>query len=230
MLDLAEQIVRAVDEAVAPVTADEARARAGSRTHFRRTAVVATVVSVLLGSVAIVGVLAVLGVGRHTTAVRVHAPSATTITSTSAPVFRGPQPPPLGDVIAKLDISRIDVHWDILQGTTLADEAKGPIHDPATPLPGQYGNVVIEGHRTTHGAPFYKLDELRPGDLIDITTTAGQFEYMVDGSFEVPGAGRAPFPANVMDRVSSRTNSLTLITDTPVYSAAQRLVVTAFRA
>jgi sortase A len=35
-----------------------------------------------------------------------------------------------------------------------------------TAAPGGSGNVVIAGHRTTHGAPFGDLDRLQPGDLV----------------------------------------------------------------
>ena len=37
---------------------------------------------------------------------------------------------------------------------------------PETPLPGQEGNAAIAGHRTTYGAPFNRIDELKPGDEI----------------------------------------------------------------
>ena len=50
-----------------------------------------------------------------------------------------------------------------VEGVQLDDLAKGPGHYPGTPLPGQIGNAAIAGHRTTHGAPFFRLNELDAG-------------------------------------------------------------------
>jgi sortase A len=226
MLDL-EQVARAIDDAVAPVTADEARARAGARTHFRRTAVIVSITAALLAGAAIFALLVALGIGRHTNTVVVTQPSATVTnppTSNSSPAAR------LGDPIGKIVIPRIDVDWVFVEGSSLADEAKGPIHDPDSPMPGEDGNVVIAGHRTTHGAPFSRLDELQPGDVIQITTLSGGFTYIVDDSFIVPPqGGTSLFPANILESTGCGhgSRSLTLITNAPKYSADERLVVTA---
>ncbi len=48
--------------------------------------------------------------------------------------------------------------------------------------PGQGSNVVVAGHLQLHQVPavFWRLDELQPGDLIQITTDSGQrFAYQV---------------------------------------------------
>ena len=50
---------------------------------------------------------------------------------------------------------------------------------PTTPLPGQPGNAVIAGHRTTYGAPFHEFDELVPNDLIEVETALGVHTYAV---------------------------------------------------
>ncbi len=46
-------------------------------------------------------------------------------------------------------------------------------------MPGQIGNAAIAGHRTTHGAPFYNVNELAPGDKIMVQTLAGKYTYVV---------------------------------------------------
>jgi sortase A len=227
MLDL-EQVARAIDDAVAPVTADEARARAGARTHFHRTAVLVSASAVVLVAGAIIAVLVALGVGRHS-AVTVLAGNATT-TTVKAPVISTPTTMRLGDPIGKIVISKIDVDWVFVQGSRAEDERKGPIHDPESPMPGEDGNVVIAGHRTTYGAPFNRLDELKPGAVIEITTLHGGFTYIVDDSFIVaPRGGNPLFPENVLELAGCGhgSRSLTLITNAPKYSAAERLVVTA---
>jgi LPXTG-site transpeptidase (sortase) family protein len=230
MLDL-EQVARVLEDAVAPVTADEARARAGARTHFRRTAMLVTVSAVVIGAGAIIAVVVALGLGRHST-VTVVGGNATTTTGPPAAIATPTTPTTvrLGYPIGKIVISKIGVDWVVVQGSRPVDERDGPIHDPESPMPGENGNVVIAGHRTTYGAPFYRLDELKRGDVIQITTLRGGFTYIVDDSFIVPPrGGNALFPENVLESAGCGhgPRSLTLITNAPKYSVDERLVVTA---
>ena len=55
----------------------------------------------------------------------------------------------------------------------------GPVHYGLTPLPGAGEPFAVAGHRTTYGAPFYKLDKLRAGDRIYVDTPYAQFRYAV---------------------------------------------------
>ena len=50
---------------------------------------------------------------------------------------------------------------------------------PARRMPGQVGNVVVAGHRTSHSAQFRHLDQLVPGDVVTFTTPDGVFDYTV---------------------------------------------------
>jgi sortase A len=117
-------------------------------------------------------------------------------------------------------IPKIGVNKAIVEGTGTADLREGPGHYSGTPLPGEAGNAAIAGHRTTYGAPFYRLNELGSGDLITVTTPQGSFRYVVNKSMDVD-----PSDVSVIDPTT--TNQLTLTTCTPRYSAAQRLVVQA---
>jgi sortase A len=143
------------------------------------------------------------------------APSASSTTTTEAP-----PPPPVGEAVAVLRIPRIGVDKAIVEGVGVPDLKKGPGHYPSTPMPGQPGNAAIAGHRTTYGAPFYRLDELRPGDEILVTTRQGRFRYAVDGTRVV-----RPNQTEVLDQTPGAR--LTLTTCTPRFSARQRMVVTA---
>ena len=87
--------------------------------------------------------------------------------------------------MATIRIPKIGVDKAVIQGVGVPDLKKGPGHYPSTPLPGQPGNAAIAGHRTTYGAPFYRLDELAPGDKILVATKQGHFEYKVESSKEV---------------------------------------------
>jgi sortase A len=129
--------------------------------------------------------------------------------------------PPEGDPLGEIIIKKIDVDWAVVEGVQLTDIAKGPGHYPGTPLPGQIGNAAIAGHRTTHGAPFFRVNELQPGDLIVVKTLAGSFTYKVD---------QKPFAVDPTDYAvvaNTPDAELTLTSCNPRYSAAQRIVIKA---
>jgi sortase A len=152
------------------------------------------------------------------------------VTTTSTPVVDTTVPPTTvappvpeftsGDVMARLQIPSIGVETYVVSGVQPADLKQGPGHYPDTPMPGQLGNSAIAGHRTTYGQPFYRLDELQPGDQIEVTTVQGHFVYTVTGS-EVVG----PSQSDVIDTVDPDVATLTLTTCTPRYTAKQRLIV-----
>lgn len=123
-----------------------------------------------------------------------------------------------GDAVGKLTIDRIGLSTAVVEGTDAGDLRAGPGHYPATPLPGQSGTVGIAGHRTTYGAPFRKIDQLRPGDDIVVTMPYGRFTYRVERTRIVP-----PTAIWVTQRVSY--DRLILSACHPLYSAAQRIVV-----
>ncbi len=108
----------------------------------------------------------------------------------------------------------------VVQGVSDEDLRRGPGHYPQTALPGQVGNAAIAGHRTTYGAPFYSLNELRVGDSISLTDTAGRtFVYRVS---EPP---RVVSPSDVSVLDPTPFAQLTLTTCNPRFSATSRLVV-----
>jgi sortase A len=117
-------------------------------------------------------------------------------------------------------IPKIGLNKAIVEGIGTADLREGPGHYSNTPLPGESGNAAIAGHRTTYGAPFYRLNELGSGDQITVTTPQGNFRYVVNRSIEVD-----PSDVSVIDPTT--TNELTLTTCTPRFSAARRLIVQA---
>lgn len=88
-------------------------------------------------------------------------------------------PPAQGEPVGRVVIPQIGVDWIFVEGVSVPDLRKGPGHMPGTAIPGQYGNAVISGHRTTYGAPFNRLDELSPGDRFTIETLVGVHTYEV---------------------------------------------------
>ncbi len=139
------------------------------------------------------------------------------------PVLRGmpvPVPPP-GGAVDHLVIPAIGVSRYVVQGVSDANLQMGPGHYPGTPLPGQFGNVAIAGHRTTFGAPFFRLNEVVPGDLVYLTDTSGiTWVYEVKHLWVV-----VPTDTGVLARTSQA--DLTLTTCNPRFEAISRLVVRA---
>jgi sortase A len=148
-------------------------------------------------------------------------------TATTVPVTTTTEPPidpidPSSDAVAHIVIPKIGVDWIVVQGVSLDDLRSGPGHYPSTPFPGQLGNAAIAGHRTTYGAPFNKIPDLEPGDVINIRTLQGQFEYVVYDGFPV-----SPDDVSVLDADPKRPATLTLTTCHPEYQAAQRYIIKA---
>jgi sortase A len=91
---------------------------------------------------------------------------------------RGPTPP--GSPMAILNIPSIGIRdMVVVQGTNPQNLMVGPGHRPDSPLPGQPGVVQIYGRRATFGAPFSRLSDLRPGDIITAITGQGTSTYKV---------------------------------------------------
>lgn len=142
-----------------------------------------------------------------------------TLTEPPAPAPEEPAPD-FGDGIAVIRIPRIGVDHVVVEGIGVETLKKGPGHYPDTAFPGHYGNVVISGHRTTYGAPFYKLDELVVGDEIKLVDREGTYKYVVSESKIV-----APTDLSVV--TESTESKLTLTTCHPRFSARQRLIIVA---
>ncbi|MCZ7665333.1 MAG: class E sortase [Thermoleophilia bacterium] len=115
-----------------------------------------------------------------------------------------------------------DIGLDVVmvEGTGTADLRKGPGHWPETPLPGMGGNFVVSGHRTTYGAPFFKLNQLEPGDEIQVLLPFAALTYQVTRTMIV-----LPTETEVVAQRGIEEVSLT--TCEPIYSASRRLIVQA---
>ena len=152
----------------------------------------------------------------------VDSPTPTTAGQSSTPTTAPPAvPAPLpGGAIAEIRIEKIDMNVPVVEGVGVAELRKAPGHYPSTPLPGELGNAAIAGHRTTYGAPFNRLGEVLPGDLIKVRTLRGEFTYRAEAQRVVK-----PEQVEVLDPTPDAR--LTLTTCHPKYSAKERLIVTA---
>ncbi len=81
----------------------------------------------------------------------------------------------------QLEIPSIGLSQPFFEGVTLTAIDRGPSHWPGTAMPGQLGNVVIAGHRTTKTRPFWDLDLVQPGAELIFTMASGdRFVYVLD--------------------------------------------------
>ncbi len=124
-----------------------------------------------------------------------------------------------GDSLTRITIPALGIDTVVVEGTTPSALRAGAGHYPQTPLPCETGNVSIAGHRTTYGRPFGNLDQLKPGDTIELSTPIGGCVYRVSKDPFVV----APTDLSVIEPTGER--SLTLTTCHPKGSAAQRLIV-----
>ena len=125
-----------------------------------------------------------------------------------------------GDVLGRLDISRLGMSIAVLQGTNSRMLRRGAGHIETTPLPGEPGNSGIAGHRDTF---FRGLKDIRKDDQIQFQTATGLFRYEVDWA-------RVVEPNDITALEPSREDTLTLVTCYPFYfvgPAPKRFVVRA---
>ena len=123
-----------------------------------------------------------------------------------------------GDSIARIEIPAIGVSEYVIEGTDTGDLRKGPGHYPDTPLPGGRGTSAIAGHRTTYGAPFRNIDDLKPGQVIRVDMPDGRFVYRVERVKIVDDQD-----LSVLEPVGYKR--LMLSACHPLYSAAERVIV-----
>ena len=123
----------------------------------------------------------------------------------------------IGEPVGKILIPKIGVDVVVVEGTSVRDLKEGPGHWEETPYPGQGGNFVVSGHRTTYGAPFFKLNELEPGDHIDLVLPYAVVRYAVTSVFIV-------YPDEVETVAQKGREQISLAACHPIYSAKQRIV------
>ncbi|MBZ5727394.1 MAG: class D sortase [Acidobacteriia bacterium] len=128
--------------------------------------------------------------------------------------------PALTALIGRLSVPRL--HWSAMvrEGIDRNTLQLAVGHIPATPLPGQPGDVGVAGHRDTF---FRALKDLRTRDEIQFSTASGDFHYVVESIIVVE-----PNYVGVLARSSEKV--LTLVTCYPfsyIGNAPRRFIVRA---
>lgn len=127
---------------------------------------------------------------------------------------------PLGAPAVKIIIPKINLEAIVVEGADRNSLKKGPGHVKSSAYPGEKGYCIIAGHRTTYGAPFFRIHHLQKGDEIFIETPSSKFTYIVEKVFST-----RPYDLSFMKPIDEAV--LILSACTPIHSAARRLVVLA---
>ena len=118
----------------------------------------------------------------------------------------------------RIVIPSINVDSQVVQGVGWEQLKKGVGQHIGTADPGRNGNLVLSAHDDIFGEIFRHLDQLQPGDDIQIYTASQIYTYVITGSRLV-----APTDVSVMN--ATGYPSTTLISCYPYLVDKQRIVV-----
>jgi sortase A len=126
-----------------------------------------------------------------------------------------------GYVLGAIEIPAIGLDETIRSGVSLSVIDRGVAQWAGTVGPGEDGNLVLAGHRTTYTKPFADLDKLRVDDIIYVTDGNGfRVMYKVAGTEIVD-------PQDLWITYDRDRPMLTMFACHPKGSARYRIVVTA---
>ena len=139
-------------------------------------------------------------------------------------------PPAEGEAFATLIIPRFGKTFErtIAESVdvkeVLNDPSTGVGHYASTETLGEVGNFALAGHRTTFGAPFGHVDQLRVGDRIYIETKKGWYVYRFRNMEYV-----YPTQSDVLNSmprldIEAKDRILTMTSCHPKLSAAERFI------
>ena len=126
--------------------------------------------------------------------------------------------PRFGDRYVRTIAETVDI------ASVLNNTATSVGHYPSTSLLGEVGNFAIAGHRTTYGAAFGWVDNLRVGDRIYVETEAGWYIYRfrnLEFVYPTEVAVLNPVPQTI---IGAQERILTITTCHPKLSAAERFI------
>lgn len=151
--------------------------------------------------------------------------ASTIVVAAPPPALQTPVAPPSDSYAAEpvieigsIVIPKIGVDMTMYEGIRLSTLDYGPGHWPGTAMPGQAGNVVVGGHRTSSHRVFRNIDQLTAGDEIIFRDSAGQHTYRVNRVEIVE-------PSAVWIVNPTATPTATLFACHPPGSTRQRIVV-----
>jgi sortase A len=140
--------------------------------------------------------------------------------SSSVSSRRVSSPPAPRSLVGRIDVKRLKLSALAREGVDARTLRASAGHVPGSALPGEVGNAAFAAHRDTFFRP---LKGVRHGDEISVTTTQGQYTYVVSDT-------RVVDPSDVSVLRASADPTLTLVTCYPfdyVGAAPKRFIVSA---
>jgi LPXTG-site transpeptidase (sortase) family protein len=123
-----------------------------------------------------------------------------------------------------LVIPKIGVRIPIAEGNDESALSEGAWRLPGTSTPDAGGNTALAAHRfkylPPHEETFYLLDKLQAGDEFTVYWQGKEYQYKVASSYKVQ-------PDAIEVLAQTETPTITLITCAPLFSAKERLIVSA---
>lgn len=121
-----------------------------------------------------------------------------------------------------LAIPKLDMREEVYGGINQQALNNGIWHLPHSSSPDKGGNTVMAGHRFTYdgNAVFYNLDKVSVNDNITLYWQGKRYDYAVTAINVVP-------PTDGRLVADTEEPTLTIYTCTPLWSAKDRLVITA---
>lgn len=103
----------------------------------------------------------------------------------------------------------------------------GPGHYLTSQWPGEIGNFAVAAHRTSHGAPFFKIDTLTTGDKVFVETNDNWYIYDYRQTKIVlpTDIGVIAAVPKEMDGAVRGGKYMTMTSCNPKWSSTQRIVV-----
>jgi LPXTG-site transpeptidase (sortase) family protein len=141
----------------------------------------------------------------------------------TAAASKGPAAPG-SNLVGRLYIPKLDKEWVVVDGVTPDDIRYAPGHYPDSAKPGQVGNFSVAGHRIKK--IFWRLDELKSGDVIGVETRSNWYVYRVyDQDIVKPSQVEVVAPVPGKPRAKPTKALLTLTTCNPKYNNYERLII-----
>lgn len=122
--------------------------------------------------------------------------------------------------IGRIIIPRLGLNMKMYHGVSDAEFDIGVGKWPGTPRPGEAGNIVIGGHRTSGIRPFYNIERLKRGDIITVVEGRTRARYRVTNRMVVK-------PTAMWVTKQSSSSTITLFSCHPRGSTKQRYIVRA---
>jgi sortase A len=136
-----------------------------------------------------------------------------------------------GEAFATLYVPRFGADYvrAIGEGVSLASVLNNPElgvgHYEQTQMPGELGNFALAAHRTTWGAPFQNIANLRIGDKFYVQTPDGWYTYGFRSLEYVWPTGVGVLePVPQAPGVEPLDRVITLTSCNPMFSAAERII------